>query len=109
MRLAELRQFSNLGPLSLVLREEPDVRSALELLIRYEHTFNEAMRLRMTERNELAVMTVGFDFGEEIPCSQSVELAVGVVYSILREFLGPHWHPVSVLFLARRPRGLRRA
>ena len=33
VRLAELRQFSNLGPLSLVLREEPDVRSALQLLI----------------------------------------------------------------------------
>jgi AraC-like DNA-binding protein len=103
VRLAELRQLSNLGPLSLVLREEPDVRSALELLIRYEHTFNEALRLRMTERNELAVMTVGFDFGEEIPCSQAVELAVGVVYSILREFLGPDWHPVSSCFSHSAP------
>ena len=98
VRLAELRQLSNLGPLSLVLREEPDVRSALELLIRYEHTYNEAMRLRMTERNELAVLTVGFDFGEEMACRQAVELAVGVVYAILREFLGPDWHPVSTCF-----------
>ena len=98
MRLAELRQFSNLGPLSLVLREEPDVRSALELLIRYEHTFNEAMRLRMTERNELAALSVAFDLGEEMSCRQSLELAVGVVHGILREFLGPQWHPVSVCF-----------
>ena len=98
VRLAELRQFSNLGPLSLVLREEPDVRSALELLIRYEHTYNEAMRLRMTERNELAAMTVGFDLGEEMVCRQGLELAVGVVHGILREFLGPDWHPVSVCF-----------
>jgi AraC-like DNA-binding protein len=103
VRLAELRQLSNLGPLSLVLREEPDVRSALELLIRYEHTYNEAMRLRMTERNELAVMTVGFDFGEEMPCRQAVELAVGVVYGILREFLGPDWHPVSACFSHSAP------
>jgi AraC-like DNA-binding protein len=103
VRLAELRQLSNLGPLSLVLREEPDVRSALELLIRYEHTYNEAMRLRMTERNELAVMTVGFDFGEEMPSRQAVELAVGVVYGILREFLGRDWHPVSACFSHSAP------
>lgn len=98
VRLAELRQFSNLGPLSLVLREEPDVRSALELLIRYEHTFNEAIRLRMTERDELAAISVGFDLGEELECRQSLELAVGVVHGILREFLGPDWHPMSACF-----------
>ena len=103
VRLAELRQFSNLGPLSLVLREEPDVRSALELLMRYEHTYNEAMRLRMTERNELAAFAVGFDFGEEMGCRQALELAVGVVHGILREFLGPDWHPVSVCFSHSAP------
>lgn len=103
VRLAELRQFSNLGPLSLVLREEPDVRSALELLIRYEHTYNEAMRLRKTERNELAAMEVGFDFGEDIPCRQALELAVGVVCGILREFLGADWRPVSACFSHSAP------
>jgi AraC-like DNA-binding protein len=103
VRLAELRQFSNLGPLSLVLREEPDVRSALELLSRYQHTYNEALRLRLTERSELAAISVGFDFGEEIPCRQSLELAVGVVHSILRELLGPDWHPVSACFTHSAP------
>jgi AraC-like DNA-binding protein len=103
VRLAELRQFSNLGPLSLVLREEPDVRSALELLSRYEHTYNEALRLRMAERSELAAISVGFDFGEEIPCRQSLELAVGIVHSILRELLGPDWHPVSACFTHSAP------
>jgi AraC-like DNA-binding protein len=103
IRLAELRQFSNLGPLSLVLREEPDVRSALLLLSRYEHTYNEALRLRMTERSELAAISVGFDFGEEIPCRQSLELAVGVVHSILRELVGPDWHPVSACFTHSAP------
>ena len=47
LRLAELRQISTLGPLSLVLREEPDVRSALTLLLRYEHSYNEALRMVM--------------------------------------------------------------
>jgi AraC-like DNA-binding protein len=103
VRLAELRQFSNLGPLSLVLREEPDVRSALQLLSRYEHTYNEAMRIRMTERNELAVISVAFDFGVEMACRQALELAVGVVHGILREFLGSDWHPVSACFTHSAP------
>src|SRR4051794_18843767 len=33
LRLADLRQLGTLGPLSVVLRDEPDVRSALGLLI----------------------------------------------------------------------------
>ena len=37
------------GPLSVVLRQEPDLRSALDLLIRYEHSYNEALRLRLDE------------------------------------------------------------
>jgi AraC-like DNA-binding protein len=104
VRLAELRQFSNLGPLSLVLREEPDVRSAIELLIRYEHTYNEALRLRMSERDELATIEVRLDFeDEQRPCRQAVELAVGVLRGVLREFLGPDWQPVSVCFAHPAP------
>lgn len=103
VQLAELRQFSNLGPLSLVLREEPNVRSALGLLVRYEHMYNEAIRLQLTERNELATIAVRFDFGEDIPCRQSMELAVGVLHGILREFLGAQWQPVSVCFTHDAP------
>src|SRR5262245_50580326 len=100
VRLAELRQFSNLGPLSLVLREEPDVRSAIELLIRYEHTYNEAMRLRMSERDELTTIEIRLEFDDddnEIPSRQALGLATGALCGILREFLGPQWQPVSVV------------
>ena len=103
MRLAELRRFSSLGPLSLVLREEPDVRSAVEMLIRYEHSYNEAMRLRMTERSDVAVITVGFELGDVVPCSQSLDLAVGALHGILREFLGLEWQPASVCFARHAP------
>lgn len=102
--LAELRQFSNLGPLSLVLREEPEVRSALELLIRYEHTYNEALRLRMWERDALATISVKFDWGDDdAPDRQSSELAIGVLNGILREFLGQEWTAVAVCFSHSAP------
>src|SRR3954464_4187355 len=44
LRLAGVRRLATLGPLSVVLRQEPDLRSALSLLSRYEHSYNEALR-----------------------------------------------------------------
>lgn len=98
LRLAEQRRMSTLGPLSLVLREEPDVRSALALLLRYEHSYNEALRMTMTERSELATIRLWLDFGEDLESRQSVELGVGALHGILREFLPADWTAVSVCF-----------
>src|SRR4029453_16149334 len=64
LRLAEYRQPSTLGPLSLVLRDEPDLRSALHLLMRYEHSYNEALRIRLSEAKGLATIRTWWEFGE---------------------------------------------
>jgi AraC-like DNA-binding protein len=106
LRLAELRQMSTIGPLSLVLREEPDVRSALTLLLRYEHSYNEALRMTMTERNELATIRLRLDFGEEIDSRQSIELGIGALHGILREFLPASWRAVDVCFPHPAPESL---
>ncbi|QHE70927.1 AraC family transcriptional regulator [Rhodococcus sp. WAY2] len=98
VRLAERRQFSNLGPLSLVIREEPDVRSALRVLTRYAHTYNEALRTRMSEVNGLVTLRIELDLGESLETRQSIELAVGVLHRLLRDFLGGGWRPLTVCF-----------
>jgi AraC-like DNA-binding protein len=103
LRLAERRRFGNLGPLSLVIREEPDVRSALNMLMRHENMYNQALRTRMTVRNGLATVRLGFEFEEPTPARQAMELAVGVLYQLLRGFIGPLWKPVSVCFTHPAP------
>ena len=104
LRLADLRQISTLGPLSLVLREEPDVRSAVALLLRYEHSYNEALRMTMSEQNEVATIRLGLDFGEEVDLRQSLELGIGALHGILREFLPADWRAVRVAFPHPPPR-----
>src|SRR5215212_3967986 len=52
IQLARRRRWSTVGPLSVVLREEPDLRSALTLLLRYEYTVNEAVRGGMEETDD---------------------------------------------------------
>jgi hypothetical protein len=45
--MAELRRLGSLGPISVVLRDQPDLGSAPDLLIRYERAYNEALHLRL--------------------------------------------------------------
>ncbi|MBP2328733.1 AraC-like DNA-binding protein [Kibdelosporangium banguiense] len=98
LRLAERRRLANLGPLSLVIREESDLRSALGMLIRHENMYNEALRMRMSVMNGLATVRIGFEFGESAQTRQATELAVGVLHRLLRDFLGTLWQPVTVCF-----------
>jgi AraC-like DNA-binding protein len=104
LRLADYRRLSTLGPLSLVLRDEPSLRSALDLLIRYEHSYNEAIRIRLSEVNGLATVRLWFELGDPTPSRQSEELAVCVLHRVIREFLGPSWQPLSVCFSHHAPR-----
>ncbi|MFF9321507.1 AraC family transcriptional regulator [Streptomyces sp. NPDC014735] len=105
--LAERRRFSNLGRISLVIREEPDVRSILELLVRHEYMYNEMLRSRLSGANGLATLKVSLDLGEAMAARQAVELAVGSFHRVLRTFLGTRWQPVAVCFTHSAPADTR--
>lgn len=98
LRLAEFRRLGNLGPLTLVIREEPDVRSILHMLIRYQHTYNQAIRIRLSEADGLATIRMDLTIGEPASTRQASELAVGALHRIHSELLGARWQPVSVSF-----------
>jgi hypothetical protein len=58
LRLAGLRQLGMLGPLSMVLRDEPTLRPALELLIRFAPSYDEAVHMRMRGDDQLTTLAV---------------------------------------------------
>jgi AraC-like DNA-binding protein len=106
LRLAGLRRLATLGPLSVVLSQEPDLRSALTLLCRYEHSYNEALRMRLDEDGDLATMRLWFEFGEPAPTRQATELATAALLGIVRELLGRQWEPLALCFTHRAPASL---
>ncbi|MGW4773714.1 AraC family transcriptional regulator [Nocardia sp. NPDC004278] len=108
LRLAERRRFANLGPLSLLIREEPNVRSALRVMARHEHMYNESLHTRLTESNGIATIRLALDIGQPGETRQAIELAVGVLHGILRGFLGTGWQPVEVRFTHAAPREIHR-
>jgi AraC-like DNA-binding protein len=105
LRLSERRRLATLGPLSVVLREEPDLGSALLLLIRHERSYNEAVSLRLTETGGLATLRIELTVGAPAPSRQALELAVAAVHGIVRELRGPAWHAQAVCF--RHPAPMR--
>jgi AraC-like DNA-binding protein len=106
LQLSERRRLATLGPLSVVLREEPDLRSALELLIRHEYSYNEAVSLQLGEEDRLATMRVWLNFGEPAPTRQALELAVATMLGVIRRLRGPGWQTQAVCFSHPSPERL---
>jgi len=103
LRMAQTRELSNLGPLAIAVREEPTLRRALDSIARYLRLHNEAIAMRIEEANGLVVIRQEALVGVGGSSRQSAELVVGVLYRVLKLFLGPRWKPRSVCFTHSPP------
>jgi AraC-like DNA-binding protein len=106
VRLSGRRRLSALGPLSVVLREEPDLRSALGLLIRYEQAYSGVLDLRLLEADGMATVQVWLEFEAPVPVRQSLDLTVANLVGVLRSLVRADWQPLSVVFAHRAPADL---
>jgi AraC-like DNA-binding protein len=104
LRMSDLRRLGTLGPLGVVLRDEPDLRSVLQLLIRYERAYDEALRLRLWETDDQATIEVWLEFGEPAPSEQSLDLVMGALLGIIRALVRSDWEPLSASFSRPAPR-----
>jgi AraC-like DNA-binding protein len=103
LRMAGLRRLGTLGPLGVVLREEPDLRSVLDLLVRYERVYNEALHLRVEKADVAASIWAWLEFGEAVPQEQSLDLVMGALVGIIRSLVSPDWAPLSASFARPAP------
>lgn len=106
LRMVESRRLSNLGPLGLLVRDEPTLRSALEALMRHIHAHNEALAVRVEQSGPLVVVRFELDGAGADPLRQATELVVGVAFRVLGVFLGANWRPRLVCFSHRAPPSL---
>ncbi|HZZ30680.1 MAG TPA: AraC family transcriptional regulator, partial [Phenylobacterium sp.] len=93
LRVAEKRKLSNLGPIALVMREQPTLRKALAQLARYIWLQNDAYSVRLEEAGDVAMMRIG---APAWIARQGAELSLGVAMTVMRELLGAAWHPQEV-------------
>ena len=104
LMMAETRKLSDMGPLGLLIREQPTLRQALEACAHYANRLNEALFLHIEEAGSLVVVREELLFEGFGPARQSTELAIGVIFRVLRHFLGDVWRPRRVCFAHSQPR-----
>ena len=106
LRMVESRRLSNLGPLGLLVREEPTLRDALEAVVRHIYLHNEALTVEVEPSGNLVVIRqylVG-EGGQSM--RQASELALGVMFRVISVFMGSGWRPRLVCFSHKAPPSL---
>jgi AraC-like DNA-binding protein len=104
LRLAAKRKLSTLGPISLVLREEPTPRHALDTLCRYLKLVNTSLTIQVEDAASVVVIREDLQPSPGLAMRQSTDLAVGSMFRMLSELIGPHWRPLEVCFTHRPPK-----
>jgi len=98
LRMAQARRLSDMGPLGLLMREQPTLRLALEVCATYANRLNESLYFTIEESPNVVVLREDLIVGRPGPLRQSTELAIGVVFRVLQLFGGQHWRPLRVCF-----------
>lgn len=104
LRMAASRRLSNLGPLGLLLRDQPTLRKALYKLAAHLHMHNEAFSLETVEAGENICIRGDVLLDRDAPRRQAVDAAMGTSFRIVQFFLGDAWRPKLVTFRHRAPR-----
>lgn len=104
LRMAEGRRLSNLGPLGLLLRDEPTLRRALEVVVRYLHTYNQALALKIEDEPPLVLVRAEFMSSAQGAMQQGTELTLGVMCRFFGLFMGTQWRPRRVCFTHAAPK-----
>lgn len=88
LRMAEMRRFSNLGPLALAMRDAANLREALQLGIRYLPLHTDVLLVSLEEKDGLATIKIDFIGSQLARVRQIAELAVGVTHRAMHQLLG---------------------
>lgn len=107
LRMAASRRLSSLGALGLLLRDQPTLRHALEVVVNYLHLHAQSMSISLIEMDELVVIREELWAEGGLHSTQAIEMAMGTTFRVLRLFLGDSWQPQSVTFRHPKPGDIR--
>jgi AraC-like DNA-binding protein len=102
--MAEKRRLAHLGPLGLLMREQPTMHHAFQALVRYSNRVNQAVFVTIDDADEVVVLRADVIVGASGAIRQATELVLGVVFLALREVLGAAFKPLRVCLAHDPPR-----
>lgn len=105
LRMAESRQLSDFGVVSLLISHQATLRDALETTFQYRHLINDALAMQIDEEGPLAILRE--EVVSPFPARQATELALGVLHRMCAALLGNRWKPREVRFTHAKPSDTR--
>lgn len=106
LRMAAQRRLSDLGPVGLLIRDQPTLRQALQTLQDSYHRASTTTWVQLDEGSDPVQMRLAVRTGDSAPARQANEMALGSLLMVLRGYLGPQWQPRFALFEHAAPRDL---
>jgi AraC-like DNA-binding protein len=107
LSMAESRQLSDFGVVSLLLSHQRTLRDALQVLVHYRHLMNDSLAIFVEEAGKMVIIREEVVTDSPMPCRQANELAIGVMFRLCSAVIGTHWHPYSVNFTHQAPDNLQ--
>ena len=103
LRMAQTRQLTDLGAISLLLTHKRTLREVLLAMINYRHLMNEALALQMEDVGPDVIIREEVLTDVTTHSRQATELALGVLARAAGALLGNRWKPHRVMFNHEAP------
>jgi AraC-like DNA-binding protein len=103
LRMAEHRQLSDLGLVSLLIAHQPTLRDGLEVLSEYRHRINSNLTLQIEDCGDTVFLREHLGLNPPVLSRQANDVALGVLYGMCRAIMPPVWRPQCVCFSYERP------
>jgi AraC-type transcriptional regulator len=103
LRMAEYRQLSDLGLVSLLIVHQPTLGDALDVLSEYRNRINSNLTLQVETHGDTVILSEHFSLNPPMISRQANDLALGVLYRLCRNLMPDNWRPSCVCFSYLRP------
>lgn len=102
--LGECRTFASLGPVSLLLKHEVNLRGLIGATIEYRRLLNDLLNFELRDDGGSVVLEWALIPG--LQSSQGVNLLAAIAYRVLVDGGGFNWQPECIHFRQASPRNL---
>jgi AraC-like DNA-binding protein len=109
LMMAERRQLSDIGLISLLIVHQPTLGEALDVLAEYRNRINSNLTVQIEAHDDTIFLREHFALDPPLFSRQVGDLALGVLYKVCRSVMPDDWRPQCISFSYERPAGPDRA
>jgi AraC-like DNA-binding protein len=109
LMMAERRQLSDIGLISLLIVHQPTLGEALDVLAEYRNRINSNLTVQIEAHGDTIFLREHFALDPPLFSRQVSDLALGVLYKVCRSVMPDDWRPQCISFSYERPAGTDRA